>query len=45
MGRICSQNGRRWSGFKILTEKHTGNKYLGWPTPRKEENIRIYLTK
>ena len=31
------------SAFKILTDKPAGNKSLGRPRPRWEENIRIDL--
>ena len=42
MGRACSQNEGR-SAFKILTGKPTGNRPLGKPRRRREDNIRMHL--
>ena len=43
MDSSCSQNGRRWSAFKILTGKPTGKIPLGRPRRRWEDNIRMDL--
>ena len=43
MGRACSQNGGRWSTFKILTGKHTRKRPLGRSRHRWEDNIRMDL--
>ena len=43
MGRACSQNGGRKGAFKILTGKPTGNRHLGRPRRRLEDNIRMDL--
>ena len=45
MGRACSQNGRGGgrSAFKILTGKTSGNRPLGRPRHRLEDNIRMNL--
>ena len=42
MGRAFSQNEGR-SAFKILTGKPTGERPLGRPRRRWEDNIRMYL--
>jgi hypothetical protein len=39
MGRSCSQNGR--NAFKMLSCKPTGNRPLGSPRRRWEDNIRM----
>ena len=41
MGRSCSQNEEGRSAFKILTGKPTGNRHLGRPRRRWEDNIRM----
>ena len=43
MGKSCSQNGRRWSAFKILTGKPTGKRPLRRTSRRWEDNIRMDL--
>ena len=44
MGRPCSQNrGDDTSAFKMLTGKHTGNRPLGSPRSKWEDNIRMDL--
>ena len=43
MDRSCSQNVGRLEWFKILTGKPTGNRPLGRPRHRWEDNIRMYL--
>ena len=43
MGRLCSQNGRSRSAFKILTGTPTVKRPLGRPRHRCEGNIRIDL--
>ena len=39
MGRACQNGGR--SAFEILTDKSTGNRPLGTPRRRWEDNIRM----
>ena len=41
MGRSCSQNGRRLECFKILTDTPTGQRFLGRPRHKWENNFRI----
>ena len=41
MGRAYSQNGGSRSAFKILTDKPTGERPLGRPRRRWEDNIRM----
>ena len=44
MGRACScQKGKKMSAFKILTGKPIGNRPLGRPRRRWEDNIRMDL--
>ena len=45
MDRACSQNEEGRSAFKILTGKPAGNKSLGMPRRRWEDNIRMDLNK
>ena len=44
MGSSCSQKGGR-SAFKILTGIPTGQKHLGRPGRRWEDNIRMDLKR
>ena len=43
MGRSCSQNGRMWEAFKILTGKPIGKRSVGRPRHKWENNIRVDL--
>ena len=43
MGRLCSQNGRTRSAFRIFPGKPTGKRPLGRPWCRWEDNIRMDL--
>ena len=43
MSRLFSQNGRRYTVFKIFTSKPTGRRPLGRSRHRWEDNIRIDL--
>ena len=43
MGRACSQNGRRRSAIKILTDKPTGKKIFRKARCRWEDYIRMDL--
>ena len=43
MGRSCSQNGTCRSVFKIVSGKPTGNRSLGRPRRRWEDNTRMDL--
>ena len=43
MGKLCSQNGKGRSAFKILTGTPTGKSPLGRPKCKWEDNIRMDL--
>ena len=43
MGRSCSQNGRREECFQNLTGTLTGERPLGRPKCRWEDNIRMNI--
>ena len=45
MGRSCSKNGGNRSAFKILSGKPAGDKPLGRPRRRWEENIGMDFKK
>ena len=43
MARSCSQNGKGWSPFKILTGIAVGKRPLGRPRRRWEDYVRMDL--
>jgi hypothetical protein len=43
MGRACSTDGEKSNAYKILVGKPEGNRPLGRPRRRWEDNIRIDL--
>ena len=43
--KILIKNPIGRSAFKIVTDKPTGKRYLGWPRHRWKDNIRMYLKR
>jgi hypothetical protein len=43
MGRACSTNGKKRNANRILVGKPEGNRPLGRPRRRREDNIKIDL--